>query len=813
MMSLWTFIIGLFYIFICQHVVCAAVTDSPYYQDVSHRALYKNQPPVANFEPLPFTLSPSTRSMVYVKVADCFITLSENVVYSSSRNGQQVKLNLDSPYNPWKVAGSLDATVSSVLIPSSDSVAAFYAVTSDNILAVTMSANNCDAVVSTVPLLKRNTTWGTITATTSSASHIWLTSSTSPDAVTQVNLKAGTTETVKIAGMTFDDKISSLYWVEAWNKLFVGSNVALFTLSQKQGKFVKTQHEWIGGLIDSVVLDMSYDAVYDALWVAEVNSVHKLTANGIWYRYGQRQGSTNAQITSVVAVNGFVYVGSAVGLSRVRGDADPAQHYKGVESLHDDPWSWSFYAGQRYLADDSIAFVVAGAIGGSSSVAIAVTAAGLALFESDLWTLEEKSQVMESYQYRHVREGLTATCELGVYADVTSYANSCTDNDGLWTAMHAMAETYRFLSTGVEAARSAAWEAFEGMEKLSIYPGNYPYFPARTIVSVNSSGLSGCSGSGWFQSPVDPAYMWKSTTSSDSIDGHLALYPLIYDHIARTDEEKKRAYDLIEGITGGILANDLYLIDPSTGLPTKWGFWGPTEVINNPDHYSERGSNSIEILAYLASAYSVTHDNKYKSKFWELAREYDYIYSAVNGKIDNPVEDNHSDNELIFQAYHVLLYSLQRLNPDDALTAPIYQEVAEMVDALLPSLHRSWTIVQGELSPLWLGIYAGTGGQHVSEKAVSDATWTLRRWSIDLITWPINNQNRWDVTLSPFSVRDSADSLLLRQILPQSERVTEKWNGDPFRLDASGSGMSEEAPYIFQLPYYLMLYNGLISKV
>jgi hypothetical protein len=71
----------------------------------------------------------------------------------------------------------------------------------------------------------------------------------------------------------------------------------------------------------------------------------------------------------------------------------------------------------------------------------------------------------------------------------------------------------------------------------------------------------------------------------------------------------------------------------------------------------------------LASAYSVTHDAKYKDKFWELALDYDYLYSAINGKVDNPVEDNHSDNELLFQSYHILLYSLQRLSRDDASVA------------------------------------------------------------------------------------------------------------------------------------------------
>jgi len=108
------------------------------------------------------------------------------------------------------------------------------------------------------------------------------------------------------------------------------------------------------------------------------------------------------------------------------------------------------------------------------------------------------------------------------------------------------------------------------------------------------------------------------------------------------------------------------LIDPSTGEPTTWGFWAPEEVNDNPKHYSERGTNSIGILAYCASAYSVTHDVKYKNTFWELATKHGYIYNSVNGKIDNPVEDNHSDNELIFMTYHILLYALQRLDANDS---------------------------------------------------------------------------------------------------------------------------------------------------
>jgi len=232
--------------------------------------------------------------------------------------------------------------------------------------------------------------------------------------------------------------------------------------------------------------------------------------------------------------------------------------------------------------------------------------------------------------------------------------------------------------------------------------------------------------------------------------------------------------------------------------------------MKNPDHLSERGSNSIGILSYCASAYSVTHDVKYKDMFWSLATDYGYLYAANNCKLDNPIEDNHSDNELYFQGYHILLYALQRLSRTDVTISGVRSDVQAMVDALLPSIQLTWSVVQGELSPLWLGIYAGTGGQLVDDSMIDATVWSLRHSAIDMIQWEITNSNRWDVTLSPFYARDSTNPLI-RQLLPPQARAIEKQNSDPFELTASGNGMGEEAPYVWQLPYHLMRYNGLIS--
>ncbi len=244
-----------------------------------------------------------------------------------------------------------------------------------------------------------------------------------------------------------------------------------------------------------------------------------------------------------------------------------------------------------------------------------------------------------------------------------------------------------------------------------------------------------------------------------------------------------------------------------TGEPTHWGFWNPKEVNEDPEHYSERGTNSIGILSYFASAYSVTRDEKYKKAFWDLAINFGYLYNSFNGKIDNPWEDNHSDNELIFMCYHILMYSLRRLDnsTDEALRA----DIQAMVDAMKPSVLRTWTIVNDELSPLWLGIYAGAAKMAVSESEVSNAVWSLRNWAIDMIEWPTTNDERWDITVSPYYSRDSTDPLM-REIIPQRERRIAKWNSDPYELKDQGSGYAEEYPSVWRLPYFLMAYYKLI---
>ena len=820
----------------------SGVMDVPFLQDISHRSTAYSTDPIADWDVLQFdTNSLTSKNVIHLTADSCFVVLVDNVLYSSSRKVEFDKMNLENPYQKFTTLFSLNENALA-LTESHDTDYSFYVTTESNILRFKVGETNsssCGSVELVNELIPSSIHFGKVLSTTSSPTQMWIVSTEL--GLSEVSLSKGSVRQVDVNG---DSNLSFVHWVQAWQKLYVASPLALYTLSYVHQTPQKITHEWIGAILDTIPLDMAYDEAHDALWIAEDGSVHKLTREGRYWRLGQRQGAPTGNITSVAASEGYIWVGSAFGISRVSGDADVTQKDEvalAPPPSPPSPWTWLYLSSHRFLPLDTVTAVVAGApvsAGGvQGSLVLAITPAGVALLEASPWTLADKAVSLGSLQMpRHNRHGLTTGVTLTEYGDLASYEQECDDNDGLWTSMHAMGEVYRYLTTGETEAREWAWAAFEGLEMLSILPGAYPTFPARSFCTLTESdSLPGCSGEPWVPSEVDTNYMWKSTTSSDELDGHLAIYPLIYDHIASSDQERDRVYNLIEGITGGILANDLYLIDPSTGQPTTWGFWNPALVNDDPDHYSERGANSLGILAYCASAYSITHDTKYKDMFWDLAVKYDYLANCLNAKIDCPVEDNHSDNELLMQAYHILFYALNRLTMPDAkphMQAPVevVEEVRRMVEALVPSIDRMWTIVKGELSPLWVGIYAGTAKRPVGDKDISDAVWTLRHWAIDMVmclfscsfsdvtntlseqvNWPIHNDNRWDITESPYYARDSTEHLM-RQIRPPQERVTAKWNSDPFVM-SSGNGMKEEYPGVWRLPYYLMLYNNLITAM
>jgi hypothetical protein len=813
--------------------------DDSFLQDQSFRYVFKaagSSGDSAQISPswstLPFNFSPEEmiskkNSLLNPSNGQCMLLIRSGILYSARLKTTKPSWeSLENPYNDWSVLGDLELPDSDVMVEGAynktDDTASFYTLTPTNVQQITISDGGCGKIVSSLPILAEGTYVNKDTQTAQLQYSPLLDVifiGTPETGVTALDLKKMEFGNVK---KEVSQESIALFWCEEWQTLFVSNSIALWSIKYSvEGDKISTEmnHEWIGGILGYVPTDFAYDSTTNGVWIAEREAVHRLTIDGVYWRYGYQQMAPMTNITSVTVHDGMVYTGSSdAGLARVHSNTDPTQLDINIEGdfKNSDPWTWKYFYGPRYLVDNSVQAIVPSADGKGVFV---MTATGASYMRLDSITLDAKAKVMETFQYpRHDRHGIINPTSLKVYGDLSTYVLSCGDNDGLWTSMAIIGLAYRHMSEkdGNEAARASAWRGFEGLERLSTITGAYPRFTARSFCKV-SDGNNGCPAEidpeciddCWYYAPNNEGWYYKGDTSSDELSGHFAAYSILYDHIAQTEEQKGRVLGLMEGLLEGIIENDLYFISPETGKRTLWGFWNPKELNGMPEHYSERGTNSLEILAWCASAYSITGKDIYYNQFWDLVKNHNYVANTLNVKIDSALDENHSDSELIYLAYQALFYANHRLADDHPRKAALQ----EMTQLMVPSLQRTWRLSKGELSALWLGIYAGTAQQtqYVSKTDLRDATYSLKDWQLDNINWDIEGSQRIDLDISSvYHVRMNQHRPIMRHIRPPQERASTEANNDPFDVNSGGSGTTEYEPNVYLFPYYIMKYHGLI---
>jgi hypothetical protein len=443
-----------------------------------------------------------------------------------------------------------------------------------------------------------------------------------------------------------------------------------------------------------------------------------------------------------------------------------------------------YFAGRRWLSDDRVKGL--GFDNSQPGVAVWIeTDTGFSRVSYSPMTLEQKAKHFEDrVRARHVRHGFTADSRLLVPGDLTSSRMISSDNDGLWTAMYVAAECFRFKVTGDSAARDFARQGIQAMMRLESITG-IRGFPARSFIKPDTEAQP---KDGEWHATADGAWKWKGDTSSDEIVGHYLGYAVYYDLVA-DEAEKKEISALVDRITTHILDHGYHLFDLD-GKPTRWGWWAPDEIWTDPD---ETGLRALHILSHLKVAEHITNNPRYTAAYDELVTRHRYAQLTRNQKINIPGRINHSDDELAFLSYYPLL----RYETDAGLRA-LYTE----------SLERSWQCERAERNPLWNYIYAaGTGDRN---RDAAESVRTLRRIPWDLVSWPVMNSHRLDVTLDPVADRFKQKQSLL--VLPPDERPQMKWNGNPYAPDGGGSGKSEDDGAFFLLPYWMGRYHGFIRN-
>ncbi len=495
-----------------------------------------------------------------------------------------------------------------------------------------------------------------------------------------------------------------------------------------------------------------------------------LTASMAWSQYPQkivtRYKAGERELTGCAGRelktrDGAVWKAAERGLTRADG--------KGIQYFH----------GLRYLADDAVECI---APDDSAAGVWVKTRTGVSRIELKPMTLAAKAEHFERrVSARHDRYGMVASSHLKVAGDLSSNQMDPSDNDGLWTAMYAAAECFRYAVTKSPEALTRAKKATEAVLFLEQVTGVAGY-PARSYIKKGDwRGQGGV----WHWSE-DGAYEWKADTSSDEIVGHFYIFGIAYD-LLPDPALKKRIAGTARRIMDHILEHGYNLMDIH-GNPTYWGRWSH-EYFETRRGRGDAPLNAVELLSFLRTTHHITGDARYEREYRKAALDLRYMEMSQR-YLERHEEINYSDEELAMLPFYLLF----RYEKDKAMLAE-YRK----------ALDQWWRNIERERNPLWTYIYR-TANPGKGDLAAAQET--LYRIPMDLISWRMENSWRKDIEWA-----EKADRFRRREAktwLPPDERPAMKWNGNPFIVDGGGPGNSEDDGSFFLLPYWMGRYHGFL---
>jgi hypothetical protein len=464
---------------------------------------------------------------------------------------------------------------------------------------------------------------------------------------------------------------------------------------------------------------------------------------------------------SARATDGAIWLGTAQGVMRIDDTAAPRDRRQ-------------YFGGKRYLPDDEVKQLAPDAAGGMW----VRTRTGVSHVELRPMTLAQKAERFESIVHpRHDRYGLVGDSRLATPGDLATNIKADNDNDGLWTAIYAAAECFRFAVTKSPEALAHARKAMEAMLFLEEVTGRRG-FPARSYIRKGDPMPTG----GEWHWTADGQIYWKGDTSSDEIVGHFFAFGIACDLLPDADL-KQRIVATTRRIMDHIIDHGYTLVDVD-GQPTKWGKWSLKDFSEDPE---DSALNSLELLSFLRTAAHVTDDARYEKEYQKVAHQLGYAELMLRLQ-EVRKEMNYSDEELAMLPF----YGVFRYEKDPAMVARYRR-----------ALDDWWKNMVREQSPLWTFIYLTANPTATVD--LPGAVWTLQRMPIDRIHWDVKNSHRADIEWS--AAPDRFGKREARTLLPPDERPVMRWNANPFVVDGGRGGRGEDDGAAFLLPYWLGRYH------
>jgi hypothetical protein len=314
-----------------------------------------------------------------------------------------------------------------------------------------------------------------------------------------------------------------------------------------------------------------------------------------------------------------------------------------------------------------------------------------------------------------------------------------------------------------------------------------PGLVARSVVPISERDKMSAQ---WRETP-DGKLLWKSDTSSDEIDGHFFAFYAYWEHIAQNyPVEAALIKKQTSTLMNYIVDNNYQLIDWD-GERTRWGFWNPELLNDDPENYTENGLNSAQILSFLKVSYYITGHEKFKKHYDQLITEHGYLANVLTEKKVFPDMNNHSDNQLGF----VALYPLLQLEYDPLARTALQRTVRRHYRTLGRDGSAFFYFAAATIDPDYVDIMGGITN--------------LRQIPTDRRQWKMTNSNRKDITWNPYKSRFNRVQLL--DILPADERNFDRWNRNPYTADGGNGGNYEDDGGSWLLAYWMGRYHGFIN--
>ncbi|MBI2421337.1 MAG: hypothetical protein HYV27_00810 [Candidatus Hydrogenedentes bacterium] len=553
--------------------------------------------------------------------------------------------------------------------------------------------------------------------------------------------------------------------------MWLATATGLYVRAAGARDFARFETYGVGGPLSTDIRDLAVDSK-GTLWIATSLGLNALDSSGAWRAIRGRDGLPQEDLTAI-AIDGEdrLWIGSTAGLILYVPNATDRQ--------------WYYRAGERYVPNDLIHDVAVSADGHRVYTA---TEGGLGRLDLIGTTLLERAERIEKrVNERHRRFGLVAACTLDDPWNSTAHTIGDNDNDGLWTSYHVAAMALAYAVTRDAAAKASAKESMDALYMLQDASG-IPGLVARSVVTLEEGKSK---DKQWRLTPDGTKY-WKSDTSSDEIDGHYMAFYTYWEHIAKQDpEEAAICVEHVRNLTDYIIKNDYQLIDWD-GKRTRWGFWSPELLNDQPQHFTETGLNSLQMLSFLKTAHYITGDAKYQKHYMKLIKEHHYLANVLLEKKVYPDMDNHSDNQLAYVAWYPILQA---------------EQDPEIREALHAAVRRHYKCLSLDRTAFFYYVTATIDPDYVDLEA---ATHELTLFPTDRRQWAYKNSHRADVVFNPRVDRFGKRQLMT--VLPLDERGIDKWNSNVYLPDEGGSGNHEDDGAAYLLPYWMGRYHGFIKE-